>query len=356
MCHFSKAHHTPTLSLRFSPPPSFCTPSPASLSNFDNRPAMASTETFALLNKIGSTRIGYLGALVQRWENVAVEGLSFTDWVMNDDFVETTKRLCNTNTTTVLVLKKDVAGLQSDLSETRKELAESKEDISRLLEVNRDIYAKYAQLSKRLPKIAKNIGIGSVKRVISKFNKENAAAVASGDDGGVTFGGFSVVDSLDSLNAFLDSMRARELGVPCNILETYKVFVLDGKLVTMSTEYHGGIGYSFLWKKRNKPSFRAIGWSTEESKKLDPRLGVDPVTGVNYVDPETGRMWVYPVVSGVEEEGPGSKKRSADDLKSVSPVIETGEEGGEEEEGETEAKKPKVSGDVDELDDDEVFL
>ncbi|CAM9312777.1 unnamed protein product, partial [Ectocarpus sp. 8 AP-2014] len=35
------------------------------------------------------------------------------------------------------------------------------------------------------------------------------------------------------------------------------------------------------------------------------------MTGVNYIDPETGKMWVYPVITspGREPEGNTSKKR-----------------------------------------------
>ncbi|CAM9200026.1 unnamed protein product [Pylaiella littoralis] len=279
----------------------------------------------AIINKIGAKRMSYLGALVQRWENVAVEGLSFTDWVMNDDFVEITKRLCNTNHDTVLGMKKDIQGLRAELSETKEELADSKRDIARLLQVSRDIYAK---LKARANANSTNNSIFRVKRVLCGFNRENAVAVASG--GGVHFSGFSKIGSLESLRAFLASMRARELGVPCNIIETYRVFVLDGRLVTLSDEYHGGVGYSFLWKKK-KSSVGAVGWSTADAKSADPRLGVDPATGVNYVDPETGRMWVYPAGGSMPKV-------------STAEAVEEGEEEGEV--VVVAAKKRKMSDDV----------
>lgn len=261
--------------------------------------------TFAMLNKIGSKRLSLLGALVQKWENMGAEGLSFTDWIMNDDFVEVTKGLCNTNFDKLRDARNDIGVIQQELSDTKEELLESKRDISRLLEVNRDIYEKYEQLAQRLPK---TYTIDSVRSILYRFNKENPVAVAGG--GGVTFSGFVKISSVESLSAFLGTVRARELGVPSNIIVTFKVFILDGKLVTLSEDYHGGVGYSFLWKKKAKTPGGVVGWSTQEAKKYDPRLGIDPATGVNYVDPETGKMWVYPVIVDACE----SRKRSVSEI------------------------------------------
>lgn len=263
--------------------------------------------TLVMLNKIGAKRISYLGALLQKWENMAAEGLSFSDWVINDDFVETTQRLCNTGAD-------DIRDLGEKLAKTEEDLQESKDDIKRLIDVNKDLYAKFEQLEKRHPQ---QISIESVKSILYKFNKENPAAVADG--GGVTFGGHVKIDSVESLASFLGTAHARELGVPSDILVTFKVFVLDGKLVTLSDEYHGGVGYSFLWtknKRKNKKHKKqekqesvevAVGWATETAKKYDPRLMIDPVTGVNYVDPETGRYWVHPVLV---DSGSGSESES----------------------------------------------
>lgn len=304
--------------------------------------------TLVMLNKIGAKRISYLGALLQKWENMAAEGLSFSDWVINDDFVETTQRLCNTGAD-------DILDLKEKLTKTEEDLQESKNDIKRLIDVNKDLYAKYEQLEKC---VRPNISIDSVKSILYKFNTENPAAVADG--GGVTFGGHVKIDSVESLASFLGTAHAHELGVPSNVLVTFKVFVLDGKLVTLSDDFHGGVGYSFLWmknKRKNKKQKKqtqesvevAVGWATETAKKYDPRLMIDPVTGVNYVDPETGRYWVHPVLadSGSESEsevgsGPGasdsadSKKRSRSDSSSgdSSPVAKKEKEAEKEEKGE----------------------
>ncbi|CAM9312702.1 unnamed protein product [Ectocarpus sp. 8 AP-2014] len=76
--------------------------------------------TFAMLNKIRSKRLSYLGALVQKWENTAVEGLSFTEWILNDNFVETTKVLCNSGFDNMQAAKKDIAAVQEELAEAKR--------------------------------------------------------------------------------------------------------------------------------------------------------------------------------------------------------------------------------------------
>lgn len=250
-------------------------------------------ETISVLAKIGAKRLGNLGALVQRWENKAVTGETFTDWVMNEDYIRTTAELlCNNNASQIQ------EELQKKIAEVHRELSETKEDIARLISVNKDLYHKLEQAQKnKNPRVS--VDIDRIKRLLSKFNKENPAAVAAG--GGVTFDGHVQIDGVERLAAFLRTMRARELGVPTNVLELFKVFVLDGKLVTLSDDYHGGVGYSFLWKKTKagKKIDGAVGWSSHEAKKYDPRLGIDPATGINYVDPETGKTWVYPTTTAV---------------------------------------------------------
>lgn len=250
--------------------------------------------TIVMLNKIGPKRLSYLGALLQKWENMAAEGLSFCDWVINDEFVETTERLCTASTY-------DIKDLKAKLAKTEEDLHESKNDIKRLIDVNKDLYAKYERLEKQIPE---NVTIESVKSILHKFNRKNPAAVADG--GGVTFGGHVKIESVESLAAFVETACARKLGVPPNVLVKFKVFVLDGKLVTLSDDYHGGVGYSFLWEENKKKNTvkGVTGWATAEAKKYDPRLMVNPLTGVNYIDPETGRYWVHPVLvdSGSESQ------------------------------------------------------
>ena len=143
--------------------------------------------------------------------------------------------------------------LKKELEETREELSETKKDVARLVSVNKDLYDK---IDKMLHPHA--ISVDGIRDTLITFNKENPAAVANG--GGVTFGtGHVKINSVDRLAEFLATVHARKLGLPSNILTTFKVFVLEGKLVTLSDEYHGGVGYSFLWKKKKKNKTRGCG-------------------------------------------------------------------------------------------------
>ena len=126
--------------------------------------------------------------------------------------------------------------------------------------------------------------------------------------------------------------------------------------MTLSDEYHGGVGYSFLWKKKKKKKMNnnnndktegVVGWASQQAKKYDPRLGIDPATGVNYVDPETGKMWIHPDlveqsggeskkrgVSGTTPESVAKKMKSDDKLEQDVSVSEQEPEQDEKEEGE----------------------
>ncbi|CAM9526274.1 unnamed protein product [Ectocarpus sp. 13 AM-2016] len=258
--------------------------------------------TIGILNKIGYRNLGYLGALVQKWENMADEELSFTEWVLDNEFVESTTKFANAAKQQSKVDVGNMKYLKKELEETKEELLETKKDVARLVSVNKDLYDK---IDKMLHPHA--ISVNGIRDTLITFNKENPVAVANGE--GVTFGtGHVKINSVDRLAEFLATVHARKLGLPSNILTTFKVFVLEGKLVTLSDEYHGGVGYSFLWKKKAKKNARGVvGWASEQAKKYDPRLGIDPATGVNYVDPETGKMWIYPDL--VKKSGGESKKR-----------------------------------------------
>ena len=253
-------------------------------------------DTFYMLNSMGSRKISYLGALVQYWENRTKEGLpmTFAEWIMQEEFMETTKRACKSATT-------DIGALKKELAETRGDLVESRKDIDRLIEVNKDLYQKYDEIKQQVAAAAAaasapappQLSIDIVRQILIAFNKKNPGLVANGDPSGVTFEGHSKITSVESLAAFLKTVHARNLGLSPDILVKFKVFVLGGKLVTLSDEYHGGVGFSFLWKKKRGLKDAVVGWSTPEAKKYDPRLGIDPATGKKYVDPETGKTWVY---------------------------------------------------------------
>ncbi|CAM9236257.1 unnamed protein product [Ectocarpus sp. 8 AP-2014] len=251
--------------------------------------AFEDPRTIGILNKIGYRNLGYLGALVQKWENMADEEVSFTEWVLDNGFIESTTKFADAVREQGKITSGNMKYLKKELEETKEELSETKKDVARLVSVNKDLYDK---IDKMLHPHA--ISVNSIRNTLITFNKENPAAVAGG--GGVTFGtGHVKINSVDRLAEFLATVHARKLGLPSNILTAFKVFVLEGKLVTLSDEYHGGVGYSFLWKKKTrKNTGGVVGWASEQAKKTDPRLGIDPATGVNYVDPETGKMWIYP--------------------------------------------------------------
>ena len=250
--------------------------------------------TIGMLNKIGAKRLSYLGALLQKWENTGGEDVSFTEWLLDSTFVDSMKHFAEATKQTCKQMCDNTRFLKNELELTNSELSESKKDIARLVSVNKDLYQKIEQFHH-----PSKYSIDSIRNILITFNKENPIAVAN--DGGVDFEGHVKINSVEALGAFLASVHARKLGVPSNILVTFKVFVLDGKLVTLSDEYHGGVGYSFLWKKKKKTT-GVVGWSSVLSKRYDPRLGIDPATGVNYIDPQTGKMWIHPVLSEQSSE------------------------------------------------------
>lgn len=250
--------------------------------------------TIGMLNKIGAKRLSLLGALLQKWENTGGEGVSFTEWILDTTFVDSMKHFAEATKQTCKQMSENTRYLKKELELTNSELSESKKDIARLVSVNKDLYQKIEELHH-----PSKYSIDSVRNILITFNKENPIAVANG--GGVVFEEHVKINSVETLGVFLSSEHARKLGVPSNILVTFKVFVLDGKLVTLSDEYHDGVGYSFLWKKKKKTR-GVVGWSSVLAKQCDPRLGIDPVTGVNYIDPETGKMWIHPVLAEQSSE------------------------------------------------------
>lgn len=299
-----------------------------------SRERIEDPETFFMLNRMGAGRLLRIGSLVQRWESQCTKGLTqtFGERVLNEVFIETTNSMCHTARTDIgsiqkelVEMKEEDTSLQEELANTKKEFAESKKDISRLLVGLAEMKQKYGELEQKIAVLTSEpsliTSISSIKRILSTFNKDNPSAVENGDASGVTFNNQHKITDLDSLVAFLETQRAKELGVPSDILEIFKVFVLDGKLVTLSDEYDGGVGYPFLWKK--KMSWRVCqssdGWSSAEAKENDPRLGIDPSTGKSYVDPETGVAWVCP---GSDNS---VKKRSGDEM---SPRQKKGRNGG----------------------------
>lgn len=265
--------------------------------------------TIAMLNKIGSTRLSYVGALLQKWENTADEGVSFTEWVLDSGFIEATKRHTK-------MVADSINYLTRELVKTKEELSESQKDITRLVSVNKDLYNRIEQQNPT------KYSIDNIRNILIAFNKENPVAVSGG--GGVTFDGHVKINNIDSLGSFLTTVHARKLGVPSNIVGLFKVFVLDGKLVTLSDDYHGGVGYSFLWKKKKTSVKGAVGWSSVQAKRYDPRLGIDPTTGVNFIDPETGKMWIHPVFARQSSE---PKKRAMSETSDSSPTKKSKSEG-----------------------------
>ena len=306
-------------------------------------------DTFYMLNSIGSRKISYLGSLLQYWENMTKEGLpmTFVEWIVQEEFVETTKRTCKSATT-------DIGVLQKELAETRGDLVESRKDIDRLIEVNKDLYQKYEEIKQQMAAASApahpQLSIDIVRQILIAFNKENPGLVAKGDAGGVTFEGHSKITSVESLEAFLKTVHARNLGLSPDVLVNFKVFVMGGKLVTLSDEYHGGVGFSFLWKKKRGLKDAVVGWSTPEAKQHDPRLGIDPATGNKYIDPETGKTWVYNNSCGASDASDASivdnsKKRVGEELLSVPKKTRPGTEGVETEAG----AKPSAE-------DEEIFI
>lgn len=178
-----------------------------------------------MLNRMGAKRLSYIGALVQRWENCTLNGLTqtFGERVMNDDFVKTTESMCNTARTDISSIQKELVemkqaetSLQEELVKTKKEFVESKKDISRLLVALEEMKQEYGELAQKIvvptpetPFIPSPVPasasttLSSIKRILCTFNKDNPDAVENGDASGVTFNNQQKITDLNSLVAFL---------------------------------------------------------------------------------------------------------------------------------------------------------
>lgn len=373
-------------------------------------------DIFYMLNSIGSMKLSYVGSLLKIWENKTKEGLvmTFPEWVMKEEFVEATESHCKIAKADIVALQKELSdlvggrekdmsalrkelgvvgdfgeSLQKEWADTRADLAESKRDIFKLTAANEELRQKYDQLETLIeaattlssppasppaspssspsasspaspsasPSASARISIDDVRRILSTFNRKNPVAVANGDPSGVKFDGHVKITSVESLTSFLSTECARKLGLPSDILVAFKVFVADGKLVTLSDDYHGGVGYSYLWKMKKSSKSSVEGWATPLAKKCDPRLAIDPATGVQYIDPQTGKTWVCPE----PVESVGEKKRSGDESGDSAPKKRMRDESSSSSSGQSEAETEseftvEASGVVAKEEEREVFI
>lgn len=124
------------------------------------------------------------------------------------------------------------------------------------------------------------------RTLIYDFNKENHKREKK-NLGPKLFGHngcFSKVKSLATLEAFLVSQHATDLGIPRTLLADFEVCVVNGDLCTLDIRFKGGIGFPALWCPKSKyTNVPSEDWCNEEALDVDPRK--------NFIDPRTGERW-----------------------------------------------------------------
>lgn len=150
-------------------------------------------------------------------------------------------------------------------------------------------------------------------RALTKFNHEQQELKASPDfdkrpvfwSNPVTGQVYSIVD-IDSFD-FLANSPVAPMKLTEDYRKVYEVLVIDYKLVTLSRDFKGGLGYDFLWTPFADLDDPAT--HTKKHAPNDPRFGI--------LDPETLECWrpdeSVGLSSSSEDEDPckkRSKKRS----------------------------------------------
>lgn len=153
---------------------------------------------------------------------------------------------------------------------------------------------------------------------LTRFNEEQAKLKASPDfekrpvfwSNPVIGEVYSIVD-IDSFNFLVDSPVA-PTKLTADYRKVYEVLVIDYKLVTLSRDFKGGVGYEFLWTRYSDLDAPATHTKKEHGPN-DPRFGI--------LDPETLECW-RPDETGLssssEDEDGESKQRSKKKSKNKS--------------------------------------
>jgi hypothetical protein len=190
------------------------------------------------------------------------------------------------------------------------------------------------------------------RSALIKFNKTNKELPAderhtwqrifTGKDGTIKTEMFdSIVDnkSLDCLladpdsKAIVDNILVSDGGPALNIGTTIKkkywVFLRDGKLTTISTDFKDGVGAEYLWTDDASLKPPSTKWKLPIKHTKDPRR--------RYIDPETNALWVP------DDERKQEKPCASSDSSSDSS---SGDESSDDDEGDNAREHSKGGGGV----------
>lgn len=282
-----------------------------------------------MLRKLGPAFLTHLSGIVKKYvdfdwagkEQPDLSTISFEDFLVNRydlvssdqanaaDFKKLLKRISrlekdckdggpDANTSSYLSKVKDRLG---DF-EGRLEVLEAKARDAADLEV-------MVRTGLKIPKSEE--AFNRVRSTLYKFNVEN---MNKGEEEKKRWGPqdkYDMIYCLDSLTSWLESEYARELDISPYTMQLFEVCIVKGELVTLSSDYLGGIGWRSLFitpdenaklaqtSKKYRPS---ANYKTPEHVAKDPRRG--------YL--WKGKMWTTPDSNGdlVKKKNRQHRKKS----------------------------------------------
>ena len=123
-----------------------------------------------------------------------------------------------------------------------------------------------------------------VREILHNFNKENAVS-----DQPFTWGEsrkYKRIKNECSLKTWLITDEARKVGLGPHVVDDFEVVQVESGLVTVCSNYKGGLGGGSFWiPGRKYKKTASVYWRSQSDKETDPRL--------RYVDPSTGEGWTH---------------------------------------------------------------
>ena len=262
--------------------------------------AVKLTTARELLRMLGPQALSRLGGLFSAWSarNANVpqsEKLSFTDWVANrddlnklNDRVDQEVECLESNLANQSMEHKSFVGkLVGDMAQKHEDLlAEIKrlEVKVALLEEAQNKGDEAATVTLKKPRSQEEFN--AVRTILYKFNKANFKREKEGKE--VLKWGesekFSMINTEDSLRAWLKTVHAVTCSLSPDTIEHFKVCVFRGKLVTLSKDYEDGVGVEALWmpdSKYDDVCKQSTRYKSKAHRENDPRHGYE-LNGVKW--------------------------------------------------------------------------
>lgn len=263
------------------------------------------TTSRELLRMLGPQALSRLGGLFSAWNarNANLpqeEKLSFTDWVADrDDLTKLNKRLDEEVECLEAHLemqsnahKSFVGKLVGDMAQKHQNLVAELESLTKkvaLLEGargDREEAETDEEANVTLKKPRSQEEFNAVRMILYKFNKANFKRQSEGKE--VLKWGeseeFSMINTEDSLVAWLKTVHASTCSLGADTIEHFKVCVFRGKLVTLSKDYEDGVGVEALWmpdSKYDDVCKQSTRYKSKAHRQNDPRHGYE-LNGVKW--------------------------------------------------------------------------